>query len=662
MATESIDNRTPSTLQKLITLRIEQLGDDSRQVLQCAAVIGSRFEYKLLRELVGPDHIVLDASLKQLEKYDLIYEKSKFPQKIYHFRHPGIRSYIYGLIPPKKKMVLHTLTGSILERVSKGNVQDNIHALAYHYMNSDRNDQALKYSLEMAKHLEGKYRLRDALGFYIKAYDLIDDLEDPAQKGRLKMDILRSKWSIYHNMGNYELALLCHDIFKSRLKKNDIREMIEAQNMVAQIHMEKGDLKLARALLSENLVLCRDREMKALLINTRCIMANLCVYMENADMIEEVCSKGLKDIKDDSKEKALFLFFMAFAHNFRNRYPEALKNFESALKIFEKIDERHFIARTLCNIGMVQFKMGNYGLALKNYNKSYEMLKEMDLKRARAITRMNLAVLYDHLGDYRLALKEYNAVLRDSESIGNSRILMMVFCNIGEVFIRIGKLKIAHRYLNDGIELASQIGARFWKLSGLMYLGICNYEQGDYEEAMGNLKEALELSRRSAEMGKEFECRIELLKVRSIKENTLKETRELCREIRQKSNIGISESINEKALHLLGHCEMKCGDLDRARSVLEEGYALATEMGHSDLKFNFLASLALLYDKMDNKRLRKETLRKALDQYRENISRIPSSSHKMFDEKGEVAAFLRLLNKPGILKNGSRRNNYERSN
>ena len=69
----------PETLQGVLLARIDRLSDDLRQTLQLASVIGKSFLYRIL-EVICQNQNMLDDQLAQLQRLELIKEKTRFPE------------------------------------------------------------------------------------------------------------------------------------------------------------------------------------------------------------------------------------------------------------------------------------------------------------------------------------------------------------------------------------------------------------------------------------------------------------------------------------------------------------------------------------------------------------------------------------------------------
>lgn len=100
-------------------------------------------------------------------------------------------------------------------------------------------------------------------------------------------------------------------------------------------------------------------------------------------------------------------------------YPEALKNCFSALKIYEDLGDKHDAAYCLSLLGMIYTEQGEDTTALKNL---LESLKTFETKRDSgniAYTYNLLGVLYRNQGKYEDALQAHFVALKFYEALGS---------------------------------------------------------------------------------------------------------------------------------------------------------------------------------------------------------------------------------------------------
>lgn len=84
----------PNTLQDSLMARLDQL-PEAKQIVQLGAVIGREFSYELIRAVAAHDETALQAGLAQLVEAELLYQRGRWPQASYLFKHALIQDTAY---------------------------------------------------------------------------------------------------------------------------------------------------------------------------------------------------------------------------------------------------------------------------------------------------------------------------------------------------------------------------------------------------------------------------------------------------------------------------------------------------------------------------------------------------------------------------------------
>jgi adenylate cyclase len=121
-----VDLAVPSTLQAVITARVDRLNATAKRSLSAAAAIGSRFSADLLARLVE------DTDLCSLVDADLIDQVMFTPHAEYAFRHPLIRTVAYESQLKSSRADLHRRLATTIENDEPDAVEENAAVIAEH--------------------------------------------------------------------------------------------------------------------------------------------------------------------------------------------------------------------------------------------------------------------------------------------------------------------------------------------------------------------------------------------------------------------------------------------------------------------------------------------------------------------------------------------------
>jgi len=134
----------PDTLQGVLLARIDRLEEDVRRTLQMASVIGQSFLYRIL-EMISEAEMHLDTHLSQLQRVDLVREKTRLPELEYIFKHALTQEAAYNSLLHERRKVFHLKVGEALEELFPDRVDEFSGLMAYHFEAAEAKDKAVDY-------------------------------------------------------------------------------------------------------------------------------------------------------------------------------------------------------------------------------------------------------------------------------------------------------------------------------------------------------------------------------------------------------------------------------------------------------------------------------------------------------------------------------------
>jgi class 3 adenylate cyclase len=121
----------PATIEGVILERIDRLGQQSRQILELASVIGREFSERLLRAVANTEH--LESQLRSLRDLEFIYEKEIVPELLYLFKHYLTQEVTYNSILIQRRKEMHRQIAAAIEQIYKDGLDRYYSVLAQHY-------------------------------------------------------------------------------------------------------------------------------------------------------------------------------------------------------------------------------------------------------------------------------------------------------------------------------------------------------------------------------------------------------------------------------------------------------------------------------------------------------------------------------------------------
>ncbi len=167
----------PETLQGVLLARIDRLQDDVRATLQLASVIGKSFLYRLLEAIAAAER-QLDEHLSQLQRADLVREKSRRPELEYIFKHSLTQQAAYNSLLIERRKEFHRKVGEALETLFSDRQMEFYGLLAHHFDAAGEPAKAVDYLIKAGDKSRLEEAPEEATNYYRRAIALLDQVGD----------------------------------------------------------------------------------------------------------------------------------------------------------------------------------------------------------------------------------------------------------------------------------------------------------------------------------------------------------------------------------------------------------------------------------------------------------------------------------------------------
>jgi len=184
----AVDAAIPDTLQGLLVARIDRLQEDTKRVLQMAAVIGRIFLYRVLGAIAQEER-ELDHHLLNLQQQEMIRERARIPELEYMFKHELTRDAAYNGLLKRERRMFHRQVAEALERLFPGRLEEQLGLLAYHWEQAEVPDKATEYLQRAGDQARNAYAHQEAIDFYQRALHFLEGEEDPERAARTWMKL-----------------------------------------------------------------------------------------------------------------------------------------------------------------------------------------------------------------------------------------------------------------------------------------------------------------------------------------------------------------------------------------------------------------------------------------------------------------------------------------
>ncbi len=302
--------RLPTTVQGVLTARIDRLAPEEKALLQTLAVIGREFSASLLRKVVTQPEEELHRLLARLQAGEFIYEQPAFPEVEYIFKHALTQEVTYNSLLIERRKVLHERTAQAIEDVYRARLDDHYSELAYHYSRSGNTQKAIDYL-----HLAGQQAVQrsanqEAITHLTRGLELLKTLPDKPERIQQELALqvalgpslqATKGWAAPEVEHAYSRALeLCQQL-------GETPQLFSTLFGLQAFYTHRAKLQTARELAERGLGLAQRVQDPALLLEAHHMLGYNLLYLGELSLAREHTEKGIT-LYDPQHHSLAFLY------------------------------------------------------------------------------------------------------------------------------------------------------------------------------------------------------------------------------------------------------------------------------------------------------------------------------------------------------------------
>ncbi len=485
----------PSSIEGLLLSRMDRLPPPARHTLQCAAILGPRFDGALLSELdAAAGDPALLAMLCQAELLVPIAATQAQPGEHaaarYRFASTLAHDVAYQNLLLRRRTELHQRAGTVLEGLhgTEPARLEDLEALGHHFSHGEDRRRGARYLVRAGDWARGIYANEDALRYYTRALALLESARTH-DDGAIA-DVRESMGDLLGPVGCRAEAQAHFDavLASARAGGHTVREA-RVQRKLAGLHWDAGEREPSFACLREGLrLLGGDADVVAIDLDTGIELAHLCQEM------------GRLAFRTGDNHGAL-----GWAGRARHQAERAAG--------IGRGDEAHrrtaaaAISHAHNTLGAALARLDRAGEAVAHIERSVAVAEEAGLLQAACRSYANLGVLYATLDPGR-AVRTCQLGLETAQKIGDLGFQSRLYANLAVAYCA-----LTQRCDDDGlsaaqsaIDLDRQLGQVDHLAVPLIVLGQIHQCHGHFDLALKYYEEARGLAEEMGEPQLLFPC------------------------------------------------------------------------------------------------------------------------------------------------------------
>ncbi len=167
----------PATLQDALMARLDRLAE-ARQIAQLGATLGREFSYELLHAVAPANAADLQTALAQLVEAEILYQRGVGEHARYFFKHALIQDTAYQSLLKSTRQHYHQQIAQVLEKQFPNTKDTQPELLAHHYTEAGLIEQAIPYWQQAGQRAGQRSAYVEAISHLSKGVELLKTLPD----------------------------------------------------------------------------------------------------------------------------------------------------------------------------------------------------------------------------------------------------------------------------------------------------------------------------------------------------------------------------------------------------------------------------------------------------------------------------------------------------
>ncbi len=466
----------PRSVQDAVHQRTERLSAEAQQVLTLAAVVGRRFDFALLQQVLHWDDDSLLALMKALIAAQLVVEES---EDQFVFRHALMRQAIYAGLLARERRSLHRTIAEVLESPSASLSMREVHLadLASHFYEAGIWSKALEYEQRSGERALALYAPRAATLHLTRALDAAHHL-DVTPPGKVYL----ARGQAYETLGDFERALSDFEraLDMARLAADGALEwqsmMALGSLWAARDYAQAGAWFRRAGDLASRLTdpTLRARSLNRLgnwLVNTGRSEEGLHTHHEALRIFEE---------QQDTQGMAETLDLLGITYGMRGDRVNAAEQLGQAIALFRCLGDSQSLVSSLA-MRAVQSMPGasettcsplsTRDKCVQDAAEALRLARQIDWLAGQAYTENTLAHTLLSFGEFGPALAHAQEAMRIATEIEHRQWVAATSYALGNIYVLLLAPAAAIVALEAGLSMARELGSMFWMAALAANLG-----------------------------------------------------------------------------------------------------------------------------------------------------------------------------------------------
>src|SRR6266550_2326038 len=352
----------PNTIHDVVMARIDRLPEETKRLLQTAAVIGREFPLRLLKAVwhgTGP----IEDQLRELSRLEFVYERVETEGTVYVFRHALTQETAYGSLLERHRRTYHGAVGQALEALYSERAEEVAELLALHFGRSTEAEKSIDYAILAAEKAQRRWANSEALTYFNDALHRLDLLPDTEANRLRRIDAVIKQAEVKFALGQHAEHIQTLD------KIRDLVDQSDDPRRRATWHYWRGFLHTLTG--------------------------------GSPDIAIDHCNEAarLAAHADLNEIRAFAESCLAQIYLFTGRLRETIETGERALASFESLGNLWWACRTIWHLNPAAMALGEWNAILSYCRRALEHGATLEDLRIKVVGLWRIGATYVYQGD-----------------------------------------------------------------------------------------------------------------------------------------------------------------------------------------------------------------------------------------------------------------------
>lgn len=443
----------PSTIQGVLTARLDRLKREVKRILQEASVIGRSFFYEILNRITEYKTQIA-SGLSDLQRSDFIRLYHQEPELEYIFKHALTQEVAYNVLLKKERRVIHERIGLVMEQVFHDRLPDFYEALAFHFKQGNSPLKAVEYLMKSGEKNLRRYSIEESHSYYKEAYLILKNTQDKShEENTLLIDLIMQWALVYYYRGDFKgLTELIRTHEDAAVSLDDKSRLGMYYAWLGFSLYGRSDLKNSKHSLLKSLKIGEE-------IGSKQIIGYACTWLTflygDLGLFKDALNAGERALNIARSVKSeQYLFFKPLAGIIQASYymgdvHKARESGSSCLGIGKKYSNVRAITMGHIGLGMCDILLGDLQSAIEIFKRAHNVSADRMYKQTANLC-LGLCYIqneqFDHAGEVLQEVINYSQEF-GCEWAGTPASMLMgtVLISSGEMSLGFNMIESAHR-------------------------------------------------------------------------------------------------------------------------------------------------------------------------------------------------------------------------